>query len=304
MQVFGLICVVVAVALSAAPVSARGQTSGGPSLAAAERLLAEGKADEAWKLLSPHEFALAGREDFDYVLGVAALESGRADLATLILERVLAVNPNHAAARLDMGRAYYALGDFERARAEFDSVLRFEPPPFARATIERYLAAMDQRRAAPPRARTVTGYVEVFAGRDSNVNAATAQNSLYIPLFGVNFSLASSSTQTRDSFSGLGGGVEAVLPVATGLGLLAGADLRLRAHPKAGAYDYSSGDLRLGAQYAGERDLVRATVSRNDYRLDGAAYRRTPGIGLEWRRALDQRTQLSFFAQDSRIRYL
>jgi hypothetical protein len=45
-------------------------------------------------------------------------------------------------------------------------------------------------------------------------------------------------------------------------------------------------------------------VSRGDYRLDGADYRRIDGLGLEWRRTLDSRTQLSAFGQESRIRYL
>ena len=296
----------VAAALLGATPSARAQTPG-PDLGQAEQLIVGGKADEAWRLLSPHEFSLAGREDFDYLLGVAALESGRADLATLILERVLAVNPNHAAARLDMGRAYYTLGDFERARTEFDSVLRFDPPPAARATVERYLAAMEERRVAHgPRASGlgVTAYVEVVAGHDSNVNVATSQSSIFVPVFGVNFKLASSSTQTRDSFLALGVGGEATYAFDSGFGLFAGADLKVREHHKAAAYDYASGDVRIGAQYAGERDLLRATLSNNEYKLDGADYRRTAGTGLEWRRTLDQRTQVSVFAQESRIRYI
>lgn len=278
-----------------------------PDLARAERLLGTGDANGAWQLLSPHELALAGDEAYDYLLGVAALETGRADLATLILERVLAVNPNHAAARLDMGRAYFALGDFERARTEFDAVMRFDPPVQARATVERYRAAMADRTAliGPGAAGlALTGYVEAILGRDSNVNASTSQGSVYIPIFGVNFTLGTTSVQTKDRFASLGGGGEALYRFEGGLGAFAGVDARVRDHPKADAYDYASADYRVGLQYQGARDLVRGTVSRGDYRLDGAAYRRIDGFGLEWRRMLDPLTQLSAFGQESRIRYL
>jgi len=278
-----------------------------PDLGRAERLLGAGDADGAWKLLSPHELALAGDEAFDYLLGVAALETGRADLATLILERVLAVNPNHAAARLDMGRAYFALGDFERARTEFDAVVRFDPPPQARATVERYRAAMADRTAliGPAAAGlALTGYVEALLGRDSNVNASTSQGSVYIPVFGVNFTLGTTSVQTKAGFAALGGGAEASYRFGGGMGVFAGMDARVREHAKVGAYDYASADYRVGVQYQGARDLWRGTVSRGDYRLDGADYRRIDGLGLEWRRTLDPRTQFSAFGQESRIRYL
>jgi len=272
-----------------------------PDLAQAEGLIAAGKGEEAWRLLSPHEFALAGRKDYDYLLGVAALESGRADRATLIFERVLAVNANHAAARLDMARAYHALGDYERARTEFESVLKFNPPAAARATVQRYLAAIDAR--ARPGAR-LTAYLEASLGIDTNLNAATSRTSLFIPLFGVDFSLAGASTRRSDEFLAAGGGLEGTFPVTERWSLLAGADVKQRVNFTADTFDYRSTDLRLGAAYTTERDLVRFSLGHNDYDLDNAYYRRMGITSLDWRRTLDARTQLSLFGQDTRIRYV
>src|SRR5262245_54346224 len=98
-------------------------------LGQAEELVRSGEAEKAWALLAPLERQYAGRPDFDYLLGVAALESGRPNRATFVLERVLTVNPGHLAARLEMARAYFALHDFERAEREFDTVLAAAPPP-------------------------------------------------------------------------------------------------------------------------------------------------------------------------------
>ena len=88
-------------------------------LNAARALLVDGRAGEAFDRLSGAEFARSGEPEFDYVFGLAALASGRPAIATLAFERVLAVAPDYAAAHLDMGRAYYALGDLERAEQSF-----------------------------------------------------------------------------------------------------------------------------------------------------------------------------------------
>ena len=273
-----------------------------PDMAQAERLLRDGKAEEAYLLLLPHEFAQAGQEDFDYILGVAALESGKADLATLIFERVLAVNPNHAAARLDMGRAYFALGDMDRARTEFESARRFGPPPAAVTTIDQYMAAIEKRESG--KALRLTGYADAIVGRDSNVNSSTAQGTLFIPLFGTDLTLATNSVKRGDNFLSYGGGVDAAYTLAGSFSLLGGADARRRANYRADTFDNQSLDLRLGAQYAGDRDTVRLIVGQNRYDLDNASYRNTQNLIAEWRRTLDSRSQVSLFAQDSRARYL
>ena len=114
-------------------------------LTQAEALVREGRAAAAYALLQPKEADSAGDPDFDYWLGISALESGRPDKASIALERVLIVNPDFAAARLDLARAYFALNDYERARLEFKTVLEQDPPESARETIQRYMAEMDTR---------------------------------------------------------------------------------------------------------------------------------------------------------------
>lgn len=268
----------------------------------AERLLREGKAEDAYRLLLPHEFAQAGREEFDYILGVAALESGKADLATLIFERVLAVNPDHAAARLDMGRAYFALGDMDRARTEFESARRFAPPPAAQTTIDQYMAAIDKQTSG--KLLRITGYADATLGRDSNVNSSTPQGALFIPLFSSNLTLDTNSVKRGDNFLSFGGGVDAGYALTERFSILGGADVKRRANYRADTFDNQSVDMRIGAQYAGDSDTLRLTLAQNRYDLDNASYRNTQNVVAEWRRTLDARTQLSLFAQDSRARYL
>lgn len=282
---------------------AQAQNSEQPDLQRAEALVRSGKAEDAWKLLSPHEFNLAGREDFDYWLGVAALDSGRADRATLVFERVLAVNPDHAAARLDMARAYFALGDFQRSREEFEQVRKDEDTPkAAQATIERYLAAIEERIPKP--GARLNGYVEASLGRDSNVSGATASGSIYVPLFNVNFTLGPNSQKAADSYHSLGGGAELNYALSNGMSLFAGLDLKQRSYRDWDIYDNRSIDYRAGFQAAHDKDTFRLTVGRNDYSLDHAAYRRIGSLGLELRHAADAGTQWIGFGQASEIKYL
>ena len=147
-------------------------------------------------------------------------------------------------------------------------------------------------------------YVDATFGHDSNVNSSTSQGSLFVPLFGVNFTLASTSVKRRDEFMAIGGGAEAAYEIGRGFSLIGGGDLRQRANFKADTFDFRSLDYRGGLQYADERDTVRLQLGHNDYDLDNAAYRRTQNTSAEWRRTLDARTQFSIYGQDSRIRYV
>ncbi len=93
-------------------------------LSKATSLVNKGKANEAFKLLAPLEFELAGNTDYDYLFGIAALESGKPVKASLALERVLTIKPDFAGARVDLGRAYFAIGNYLKARQEFNIVLK------------------------------------------------------------------------------------------------------------------------------------------------------------------------------------
>ncbi len=93
------------------------------SVKEAADLIENGKASKAFELLAPLESKLAGSVDFDYLLGIAALESGNPAVATLAFERLLLIRPEFAGARIDLGRAYFKMGSYTRSRIEFTTVL-------------------------------------------------------------------------------------------------------------------------------------------------------------------------------------
>src|SRR6185312_3681731 len=82
-----------------------------PVLRQAESLLAEKKAAAAYALLETHELDLAGTPLYDYLLGLAALDSGHANDAAFALERVVSIQPDFAGARIELARAQFERGE-------------------------------------------------------------------------------------------------------------------------------------------------------------------------------------------------
>lgn len=270
----------------------------------ARELLNSGRAGDAYALLQPHEFDFAGNVEFDYLLGVSALEAGRADRATLALERVLSANPDFAGARLDTARAYFALGDFIRARTELETLAGQNPPPVARTTIERYLEVIAKGEQARAQRTRITGYLEGALGRDSNVNNSTAQSLVYVPLFDVSLRLSSTSVKTADNYGSVGGGALLTRQIDGALSLVAGADSRARANASADAFDNSSYDARAGIQHANGADLLRMLANYGCYYLDHTYNRNTAGLSFEYQRRVSLKDQLTAYALHNRTRYL
>lgn len=265
-------------------------------------LILEGKASEAYALLQPYEFDLAGNAEFDYLLGLAALNSGRADKASLIFERVLAVDPLFAAARIDMGRAYFSLGDMVRARAEFVRAQALNPPPAARATIRQYLAAIEatEKKTAP----RFSGYIEVSAGHDTNANNATEQSRIVVPaLVDATFTLNATNVKTADSYAGLAAGGEAVFPIAENWSLYAGGDMRNRNNRSHSEFDFSSLDGRTGLEYGKDAEQFRGGMIFGQFYFDGKTNRVYDGFSGEWRHTYNERNQAMVFGQYARYRY-
>lgn len=273
-----------------------------PDLDKADALMKQGKAAEAYSLLEPFEFAQSGKIRFDYLLGIAALDSGKPDKATIAFERVLATDPNFAGARIDMGRAYYQLGDFARAKTEFETVLTQNPPAAARATISKYLAAIEKQEDA--KKTRGSGYVEAGIGHDTNVNFATSQSQIAVPALGnLIFTLNPTGVKAPDDYMTYAFGGEISHQITPELGVYAGADARSRSNMTLDRFDSTSVDLRAGLAMGQGANVYRLGVLGGRYALDDKSNRDTSGVNAEWRHLLNPSNQLSLFGQHARFRF-
>ena len=262
----------------------------------AEALMKAGKATEAYNLLEPLEFERAGEVRFDYLIGIAALDSGKPDKATLAFERVLAVDPEYAGARLDMARAYYKLGDMQRAKTEFETVLDQNPSAAARVTIRKYLDDIAGRETG--KRTRVSGYVEGTVGRDNNVNnASEISSNIITPTLNPN------SVELADNYYGVAAGGEIIHGLNTNWRLYAGANLGQRNNFRQKNYDTRSLDERVGVIYGTGANRYRIGVLGGQNTLNSASYRNNTGINAEWRHAVGSSNQLNVFGQSVRYRY-
>jgi hypothetical protein len=284
----------------------------GPCLAAdaeleqARGLLADGKPADAYNILQAREFDLAGNVDYDTMLGVAALDSGKPDRATLAFERVLAVDPNAEGARLDLARAYFALGDLDRAKQEFDVVSQNNPPPAAQSVIDKYRAAIAERERK--KTTSVTGYIEGFVGYDSNITAVVGDfSSAVLATYNLaGFQPTGNSILRSSATTGLASGFEVTHQVNDAWSLSVGGDARWRDVTRYS--DYSSGqvDLRGSASYFTGKEAFRVgiTLEGFDQRTDVPTNdRNSVGINGEWRHTFSERDQGSLFLVATRQRY-
>lgn len=268
----------------------------------AEALLNAGKVEEAYQLLSAKDFEYSGNSQFDYLLGIAALDSGHPDKATLAFERVLAVDPNFAGARLDMARAYFHLGDLPRARTELEAVMKQEPPEAARITIEKYLAAIESAEDA--RKTSYSAYLEGAIGRDTNVNNSTSQSEVAVPAFGnLVFTLNPTSLKTPATYFTAATGGEVTRAFNGQWSAYGGLDLRQRNNNKMHDFDSGSLDARAGAAFAAGDEVFRLGVTWGFYEQAHLKNRNASGVTGSWQHNFDASNQLNLFGQHARNRY-
>jgi len=268
----------------------------------AEAMVENGKPGDAYTLLEPLEFEHAGEIRFDYVIGIAALDSGKPEKATLAFERVLAINPGNAAARLDIARAYYQLGDFPRAHTEFLAALKQNPTETARANIQKYL---DMIAAQEDGKRTrFSGYLEAGTGHDSNINNSTGQQQVFVDFFGALATLDSANVKTSDSYYAAVAGGQVNHSLNPHWSLYVAAEIRKRGNSSHSQFDFDSKDLRAGISYEVRANRIRVNLINSQYSLGGSHNSDAKGYKSDFRHTFSPSNQLNVFAQSVQYRYV
>ncbi len=261
-----------------------------------------GRYADAYKLLEPHEDKLAGDMKFDYLLARAALESGQPSKASFIYERILAVEPNFVGVRLEMGRAYLALGDFARAKLEFETVLRFDNlPADLRQQAEIYGKAATEYAAGK---RTVGFmYFELGYGYDSNPQSATRISEVSLAGGGT-LLLPQSALQQGDQYSAFNMGGELIHAFGDGLSMYLGGDARARLFTDLRVAEWGTVDGRFGLGYNTGPHNVRVGFVAGRFWLDDVKTRDSAGLTLDYRYLANKQDQINFGLSGSRYKFV
>lgn len=241
---------------SAAPAAAT--TLSEKSLAELQRRVNDGQFGLAYDMARSMADA-QGDPHFDFLFGVAAVNVGHSAEAVLALQRHLALVPGNDRARLDLARAYFDLGDYVRARQEFEFVLRYNPPAEVRANITRYLDSMQTREALSSRANA-RFYAEIGYGQDTNTNLGTYNDTLNA--LGLTGTLIDPSSKGQFSnFAWAAAGARWVRQVNAPLALFAGVDVDNKLNQDTPQFNTANAAAYAGFSLVSGSILYRISVS-------------------------------------------
>ena len=278
----------------------------------ARNLLAASNPKQAYMILLAQEVQLAGDVEYDYLLGVAALDSGKTDESIIAFERVLQKDPKNAGARLDLARAYFNHGSMDLAQANFLELKASNPPLAAAAAIEKYLAAIRERRGQTE--NTFSAWGETTFGYDSNITGVpsdfTSAVASAFNLTGVN--PTGNSIKRKAPYLASAVGADYTYALRAGWAAFLGGEVRGRAYRKEADFNSISGEARAGGLWTSGKQQLRLTGGYNRFDQDGLAPgeprptndRSTALVSADYRYALNERQQLNAGVAGTRVKFL
>lgn len=233
---------------------------------------------QAYQYASEHLSEHEGDPYFDYYYGVSAIDAGFASQGVFALERVLLVFPQDSVARLELARGYFILEEYSRSRQEFEDVLAKEPPDSVKRTAYLYL---DKIRLKEARYKTtVSGFVELGAGYDTNVNSAPDDN-----FSGL---LTPSSTEQEDNFYNVAAQFKVGHPFSPGWVLNLVATGILKKNQDLSEFDTTTASVQTGIAYQTKASQYNLDLVAQEFQLDGESYRTLLGTNLGWKYTISE----------------
>lgn len=262
----------------------------------------DGEAQGAWAMAQRLEPELAGDPDFDFYYGLAAMQAGSPNHAVYALERVLAQQPGNARVRLELARALFESGNTRQARLLFEEVLAQTPPSSVQDRIRTYLQAIEATEKASR--LSVSSFVGITAGYDSNINSATDVVFHDLGLFA--FTLSPGAVAADSLFVETRAGVDLVHPASRSRLYFLNASLQSRDNDalfSGGNLDYLQLNAAGGVlfEHRGVRWRVPVNVQALSVESDESRYLAT--LGLEGSRPLSAALSASVFGQLGTIHY-
>ena len=206
------------------------------------------------------------------------LQAGQAAEAAVLFEQALEADPSSVAAHLGLGRAYYALGEYARARIEFETVLQYDNLP-----------------------RDLHGQTEVYDQAAEDYAAGREWRPFYYAETGIGNYRENTSSST-DIFGGAGDH-DTFLPIRVGGGwnksmterhsFNGTLDYRFRTYDESGRRNDSDLRWNLNISRPVDDDNLRFGMrGRASYRGDGQ-YRNDWGVFADYRVGLGDNDQVT-----------
>lgn len=260
-------------------------------------LLDAGQAEKAYQYASKEIADYEGTLEFDYYYAIAAIDSGHANEGVFALERVLALDANNHAARLELARGYFILEEYSRARQEFETVLTINPPEDVVDRVNRYLDAIVTKEGRYK--TTQTAFVEFGLGSDSN--ASSGPDLVSYDVGGIAVPLDISSRELADNFSEFKLSYKVSTPVSPSTSYFLALNAGLHNIAVNSQFDTRSYTLDTGFKLLQAENVFTIDVLAQQFELDGNDYRQLTGINSNWLHNLTEHSTVQLYLQLARL---
>lgn len=266
-------------------------------------LINAGQFQQAFDLGTVNLEEWEGDPEFDFLYGLAALETAAPNDAVFALERVAATAPTgvlRQRARLELARAYFVTNNLTAAENLFNQVLQSNPPANVQQNIEAFLLLIESRRdtQSPNISLTIASVI----GADDNINSATSNGLVDTPLIGQ-IELNPDGQETDDSFNNTTITMNYIYPFTRDRSLQANLSLIHLDNFDTDQFDIDS--LRGGIAYAwgSETNRFRHGATATKVNLDQNGFQKSMALNSSWQRTGNNGWYQSLSTAYTKIRY-
>ena len=256
------------------PATQGAAAAGNPELVPLNELIAQNRYADAYSLSQDLLDEWEGDPEFDFLYGMAALETGNSNEAVFAFERLVRTYPNQQRVKLELARAFYEQNNLSASRTLFEEVLATNPVEAVRTNIDTFLTAIDERENSL--GSKFSWYLSSNIGNDSNINSATELGVISTPIGDIE--LGAGGQSISDTFVDLAGGMNFVKPLSKTSSINVNASYSR--HDNADSNSFDLDVLAADFNYARVFDNTRLSsgVRTQLVDLDGATFQKSASL--------------------------
>jgi hypothetical protein len=157
----------------------------------------------AWEITTQYETEYLGDVEFDFLYGITALHVNELEHATFAFERVVANKPAWIDAQYYLASSYFKMANYQAAIEITNKLNEIES-----VSSKLKVSINNLQKSALIKLEKQSLYISQLTnfdvGYDSNVNAGTREENIYLPFLGENVALSESSRENSDNYVSLG----------------------------------------------------------------------------------------------------
>lgn len=272
-------------------------------IAEMDRLITAEQYQQAYELGTAHLQQWEGEPEFDFLYGMAALESGNANEAVFALERV-ATNSSSGAfrerARLELARAYFIINNLTASENLFNEVLETDPPQNVQQNIQAFLQLIEARKNV--QAPSISWSISSALGSDDNINSATSNGLIDTPLIGQ-IELNPDAQETDDNFSNSSVSMAFKYPFTRDRSLDLNVILGHLDNFSTDQFDLDNIRAEVAYNWGNQVHRFRHSASIGKVNLDQNAFQDSLALNSSWQRRGDNGWYQSLSGAYTQIRY-